>query len=165
MPRIKRQLHGGRHGRLTSDQEDRLYLGHLLPPQNRKEPFASVEEERLAWKAHREELMAKFREPGFRPIAHFVFDLNVPEKDLGRWRYEMRRYLAEAGEMTPQEADALEKREPWLTGGPDDIHHDFRRARCAAAWHRWRGRPELAARWAQKQAELEAALAGAKEVG
>ena len=170
MPRVHRKGHLLKYG---LDQEQALVQGDLgcamagrpmLPggPVVRGQTpiFGSVEEMAHCWRTHRDVLMGdpESNGPGHRPVAHFVFDLGIPETQLGRWRYTMPRILLQHGEIDEPEAAAIEKQEPWLRGGPDrdmtapatvlKFLSQLSRARLGLAWARFRKRPEDAAAWA-----------------
>lgn len=170
MPRVHRKGHLLKYG---LDQEQALAQGDLgaamagrpmLPggPVVRGQTpiFGSVEEMAHCWRTHRDALMgdSEHNEPGRRPVAFFVFDLGIPETQLGRWRYTMPRILLQHGEIDELEAAAIEKQEGWLKGGPAcdttapanvlEFLSQLSKARLGLAWARFRKRPEDAAQWA-----------------
>ncbi len=124
--------------------------------------FASATEERAAWIAHRNALMAEHSGPGRRPFGFY-------RHDLGRapmhWFDEIR-VLLEHGLIDATEALLCEKahhvlsdneavysafeRAPLIRGmglSPSVLAHCGREFELAATWHTWRGRRELAAKY------------------
>lgn len=74
-------------------------------------PFATEEERRAAWEAHRETLLASAR-PGMRPGAWWQYD--APQLEAQRLPHESDlQLLFRLGQLGPEEVEALEARGWW----------------------------------------------------
>ncbi|MGA9623970.1 MAG: hypothetical protein WBQ65_05840 [Bryobacteraceae bacterium] len=124
--------------------------------------FASATEERAAWIAHRNALMAEYSGPGRRPFAFYRHDLGAEPR---HWFDEIR-VLLEHGLLDATEALLCEKLHHVLSDNaavyssfesaaliramglsPSVLLHCQKEFELASTWHTWRGRPELGARY------------------
>jgi hypothetical protein len=181
----KRKSRFSSGGHLTDDMAATLVFDSSLAAVFRDGPEPGVEEQREAWSKHRAELMKPETHDlpaGCRPSGFWRFDQNIdPPPD--RWCAQIP-LLLERGLIDGTEALLVEKGCLMLAPAavvpsgphsdaaldrsapdPDPVSRRWSRkrrleeARCCAAWHRWRGRLELAAGWAATAAEVEAAMA------
>lgn len=174
MATTKRALRRARGERGLSDrQRQNLLFG--VPFCGAGSGFVDDVARRAAWCQHRAELMAA-HEPGQRPAAYFQFDLR---EDLGggRW-WQQVAVLLRRGLIDPMEATNCERIYPLLdavqpAGGnvfdepgelakqtlPVDVLCGLvEQFELAAAWHGWRGRPEIAAQYQRRAEVVRAAL-------
>lgn len=124
--------------------------------------FASATEERAEWIAHRNSLMAEYSGPGRRPFGFYKHDLGAEPL---QWFDEIRALL-EHGLIDATEALLIERihhvlsesetvysafeRAALIRGmglSPAVLLHCQREFELATAWHTWRARPELAAKY------------------
>jgi len=120
--------------------------------------FGSIAEERAAWNAYRNSLMAEYGAPGRRPFGFYRHDLGTEPL---QWFDEIRALL-EHGLIDATEALLCEKVRHVLSDNaavyssfesaalirgmglsPAVLLHCQREFELATAWHLWRGRPEL----------------------
>ena len=165
-------------GDLSADSDGEVALPLKGPP-----IFKNLEEMRTAWLKHRHELMrpeVHDLSAGCRPWAWWKFDVGldpVPE----RWCTEIvellklnlidgteallieRAYLMLAPAAVvpsgPHCEAAMERSDPDLVSRRWSRKRRLAEAKCAAAWHRWRGREQQASSWEKTVAEVEAAMA------
>lgn len=131
---------------------------------------ATMAELKSLWIRHRAELMTEPIGLGFRPWAFYRFDLRI-ERPPYFWFDQLSvlldRVLIDANEAGMIDCGDIPElrpdQSPAYCGGfesADRIHkmrlgsqvllHVSAEFQTAARWHLWRGRPELAARWAQR---------------
>jgi len=127
--------------------------------------FASTTEERAAWNAYRNALMAEYSGPGRRPFGFYRHDLGVAPL---QWFDEIRALL-EHGLIDATEALLCEKVHHVLSDNaavyssfesaaliramslsPSVLLHCQREFELASTWHAWRGRPELAEKYGRR---------------
>jgi hypothetical protein len=132
------------------------------------------------WKRYRSELMADPNlRPGQRPAAFWRLDLQI--RPPSNW-WEELAMLCEHKLVTPEEALLIERQHNVLSEntaawgafdtaeGAHKQHfnpqvfaccqHEFE---AAARWHAWRGRPELAEKYAQRAANVQRVLGGEQD--
>jgi hypothetical protein len=129
-----------------------------------------------AWREHRVDLLAKWNRAGSRPMALYVFDMDLKRLPL-RWPDE-GKILLEAGLLTTDEMMQMERDHLELNpaqpadyadpafigcgegrGVPTSIEgrifsreQDLAEARFCETWHQARGRPELATKYETRAA-------------
>lgn len=142
--------------------------------------FASAIEERAAWIAHRNALMAEHSGPGRRPFGFYRHDLGVAPL---QWFDEIRALL-EHDLIDVTEALLCEKSHNVLSDSeavysafetaalicgmnhtPSVLLHCQREFELAITWHAWRGRPELAEKYRLRAQAVRDVMQGADMKG
>jgi hypothetical protein len=170
--RVRTRLQHGGDG-LTRAQRERLLVGRVF--MGTGPSFGgSADAMRAAWRKHRAELMATPElKPGRRPWAFFVLELGCDPGPAREWSGQLDA-LMDRGLIGAEEAIGIEALHPELSPttarefcqsfenekvvramGLDDylLGRQASEFAAAARWHEWRGRPEVAERWARR-AEL-----------
>jgi hypothetical protein len=156
---------------LTDEQE--IFLLHAFTLSG-EQAFENDEAAAAAWRLHRVELLAKWDQPGRRPMAVYIFDLGL--KRLPSSWSEEAALLVQHGLLAPGEAERMEHDHMELNpaqpaeyadpqyigkgeghGTPTPIEGriwrrecDLAEARFVEAWHRTRGRVALAEKYHQR---------------
>jgi hypothetical protein len=162
MGNAKRRRRMQRTG-LTDTQHEVLCFGLALMGWGAA--FESEAAERAAWHVYRAELLAEHHRPGSRPFGYYKHELNL--QGIYWWHQEVDALLRN-NLIDQTEALAIEKIHGILAGdqkeGVCGMFGDAERIRelglgrvvlernaaqfsLAEAWHRWRGRKELAEKY------------------
>jgi hypothetical protein len=171
----KRKSRFSSGGHLTDDMTVTLVLDSSLAAVFRDGPEPSLEQQREAWSKHRATLMLPENydlPPGCRPVGFWRFDMHL-EPPPDRWATQIP-LLIKMGMIASEEAVRIESAYRGLA--PKQVIHEsvgtytlpedawtlerrLEEARCAASWHRWRGRAEEASAWAEFAEEITARVA------
>jgi hypothetical protein len=184
MPRKRkaaRAYRGPEH--LTDAMEEDLLYGMVILNHNQSEEFKDEAAMLAAWIRHKDRLMHAWNLAGRRPWAYYKFTLRLKEPPV-TWHEELEA-LQRLKLLTPEEITRLEHEQRELgiidPAVIDNTHYmrltgahgfstfmleDLKRQNAViAAWHERRGRPEVAAKFAERArivTRLIAELAGDK---
>ncbi len=161
-------------GALSNAQRQLLLYDQVFLETPGEAGFDNDQQARAAWRAHSAELMAEFGDqPGRRPAGWWAYEVRIDPP--AHW-YQEAGELEERNLLSKDEEFRLERDRRELAANQGDfasamfthkwspylLREYEARFRFAAAWHRRRGRVELAAKYEHLAAVAAAELAKAK---